>query len=71
MGFVDVGTWQHSGAKLDFVRGTWQKLKQKHCLPVADTVRGVTVPHFLGVSIKNRGGSRMQHPSHANVPLIY
>ena len=31
MGFVDVGTWQLSGAKLDFFRGTWQKVKQKHC----------------------------------------
>ena len=32
MGFVDVGTWQLSGAKLDFFHGTWQKVKQKHCL---------------------------------------
>ena len=31
MGFVDVGTWQPSGAKVDFFRGTWQKVKQKHC----------------------------------------
>ncbi len=28
---MDVGTWQLSGAKLDFFRGTWQKVKQKHC----------------------------------------
>ena len=33
MGFVDVGTRQLLGAKLDFFRGTRQKVNQKHCGP--------------------------------------